>query len=600
MNFAKKTTQSIIEFFSSTFSYFRDVLIMHGFILFLVLPCLGKLSRLILRQGNIPYLSYDTLFTIFTKHPFVAISLILVLLLTLVVVFFEYTFLLFSIFFIKKKTPIPLSSLLRGTLLQIKKIRFSTILFFLVYFCLLLPFSRFGFHSDILAKLKIPAFLLDFIFENRIPIIALVLFIYLILFYLSIRFIFALPEMIIKSIGFRQSIKNSWQLTKHNLVNIFLQLLFINGSIFIVFISSYTIILSTQALIETFLPNYAFISAILAMTLLQIILLFNIIFSTVSIFYVIITYMEEKNIIPDLPNWYVAKTKKNSRKKIILRTSIITLILALLTGYVGMYNTNYLKKTPLKDPLTISHRGVDNANGVQNTLQSLIETSQKKPDYIEMDIQETKDKQFVVMHDFHLKKLTGVNKRTNELTLAELKQITVRENNREEPICSFDEYLEKAKELNQKLLIEIKTTNQDSPDMLDRFIEKYRETILSEKHIIQTLTFDTANKLKEKEPQFYVGYILPFNIIGPPISNVDFFTMEYTTLNQYFIDAAHQDGKKVYAWTVNDKKTVTRMMFYGVDGIITDQLALLQQTISNDNKDVTYSDKLLHFVIGVG
>lgn len=198
----------------------------------------------------------------------------------------------------------------------------------------------------------------------------------------------------------------------------------------------------------------------------------------------------------------------------------------------------------LTKPVTLSHRGVDNANGVQNTLAALEKTSLEKPDYIEMDIQETKDKEFVVMHDFNLKKLTGVNKRPNELTLAELTQLTVKENGMEEPVCSFDAYLEKAASLNQKLLIEIKATKQDSPDMIDRFISKYRTTILQQKHSIQTLTFDVATALKQKESDFYVGYILPFNIVGPPISNVDFFTMEYTTLNRNFINAAHNDGKK--------------------------------------------------------
>jgi len=217
-----------------------------------------------------------------------------------------------------------------------------------------------------------------------------------------------------------------------------------------------------------------------------------------------------------------------------------------------------------------------------------------------MDIQETKDNQFVVMHDFKLKNLTGVNKRTNDLTLDELTQLTVKENGVEEAICSFDMYLAKAKELDQKLLIEIKATPQDSPDLVDRFIDKYKETILKEGHIIHTLTFDIATQLKEKVPEFYVGYILPFNIVGTPISPVDFFTMEYSTLNKHFISSAHSDGKKVYAWTVNDEDAMTRMMFYGVDGIITDQLKVLNKTIRSDIDEITYSDKLFHFVIGIG
>lgn len=45
---------------------------------------------------------------------------------------------------------------------------------------------------------------------------------------------------------------------------------------------------------------------------------------------------------------------------------------------------------------------------------------------------------------------------------------------------------------------------------------------------------------------------------------------------------------------------MTRMMFYGVDGIVTDELKLLNETIKVDLDELTYSDKLFHFVVGIG
>lgn len=600
MTYIKNSFKNLLEFFAGTSAYFRDVLLMHGFMLFILLPFLASITRFILRQGKIDYLSYDTIPLIFAKHPGVLIALILVLLAMVIAVFFEFTFLLLSIFFIKKKKPISLSNLLKGTILQLKKIRFSTVLFFLFYFFLVLPLSGLGFNSDLLAKIKIPAFIMDFIFANRVTIIALVIVGYIILFYLSIRLIFALPEMILRDVPFKLAVKESWLSTRKQFLKILGQFIVIGGSVLFIFIFSSTIILAGQAIVESTFPDYALVSAVIAMTLLQFVLLLNIVFSTVGIFYITIDYMDDAGILPDLPQWFPTQTKESKTEWSLLKVGILALVAAIFGIGVGTYNTEYLSNPSLTKPLTLSHRGVDNANGVQNTLSVLEKTSQEKPDYVEMDIQETKDKEFVVMHDFNLKKLTGVNKRPNELTLAELTQLKVNENGMEDYICSFDDYLAKAKELDQKLLIEIKATKQDSPDMIDRFIEKYRTTILAEKHILQTLTFTIATELKEKEPEFYVGYILPFNIVGPPISNVDFFTMEYSTLNRNFINAAHNDNKKVYAWTVNDEDTMTRMMFYGVDGIVTDQLKLLNQTIKTDLDELTYSDKLLHFVIGIG
>lgn len=70
-----------------------------------------------------------------------------------------------------------------------------------------------------------------------------------------------------------------------------------------------------------------------------------------------------------------------------------------------------------------------------------------------MDVQETKDGHFVVMHDANLRHLTGVNGTPQDLTLKELTNLTVTENGVQAPVCSFDSYLEKAHKLNQNYLL---------------------------------------------------------------------------------------------------------------------------------------------------
>lgn len=333
MKYIKNSFKNMIDFFAGTSAYFRDVLLMHGFMLFVLLPLLASSTRFILKQGKIDYLSYDTIPIIFSKHPGVLIALIIVLLTIVVAVFFEFTFLLLSIFFIKKKEPISLRNLLKGTFLQLKKIRFSTLLFFLFYFFFVLPLSGLGFHSDLLAKIKIPAFIMDFIFANRVTIIALVVLGYLIFFYLSIRLIFALPEMILRDVPFRQAVRESWRSTKNHFFRILGQFIVIGGSILVLFIISYTVILSAQAIIETTIPRYALVSAVIAMTLLQFILLLNIVFSTVGIFYITIDYMDDEGFLPELPQWFFDQPKQ-SRKQWSHLKSAYFLLLPLYLGLV--------------------------------------------------------------------------------------------------------------------------------------------------------------------------------------------------------------------------------------------------------------------------
>ncbi|STD24887.1 glycerophosphodiester phosphodiesterase family protein [Enterococcus mundtii] len=597
--YLKRSLGNAWDFLKGTQAYFRDVVLMHGFILFICLPLLGSMTRLILQRGSIDYLSTDNIPTLISQHPGVFFSLIAVLLLILLLVYFEFTFLLMSVYFIKKQEPISLKQLLQLTIRQIKKVRPMIFLFFLAYFFLILPISGLSFNSDLLSKIKIPAFIMDFIFTNRWIIVSSFLLVYVFLGYIGIRLIFALPEMILRDRPFREAIRESWRLTKARFFAISGQFLVISGTILLISTISYLAILSGQIFVEEYFSDYSLISAVFAMTLLQGVLLFNIVMSTVGIFYVIVDFMDDEGFLPDIPSWF--SSQEVPKKHTALKNTAFTLFAVFFGVGVCIYNMNYLTSASETKPLTISHRGVSLGNSAQNTIAALEKTSKDyHPDYVEMDIQETKDGQFVVMHDFNLRNLTGVNKAPQDLTLAELEKLTVTENGAKEPLVSFDTYLKRANELNQKLLIEIKTTRKDSDNLVKNFVKKYEETILIHGHILQSLTYQTVSDLKAENPNFYVGYILPFNLVGPPVTPADFLTMEYSTINRNFIDSAHQDGKKVYVWTPNDSDDMSRMMFYGVDGIITDDMQALNDKVRESEGEITYSDKLLNFVLGVG
>ncbi|EMF0534286.1 glycerophosphodiester phosphodiesterase [Enterococcus hirae] len=597
--YLKRSLGNAWDFLKGTQAYFRDVLIMHLFILFICLPLLNSTTRFILNRGAIDYISSDNISTILSQHPGVLLSLTAVLLTILLLVYFEFTFLLMSVYFIKKQTPISLKQLLQATFRQLKKIRPLTFLFFLAYFVLILPINGLSFNSDLLSKVKIPAFIMDFIFTNRWIVVSSFILFYIFLAYIGIRLIFALPEMILRDRPFKQAVKESWYLTKSRFFAILGQFIIIGGSILLISFAGYLIVLLAQIIVEQFFPNYSLISAVFAMTILQAILLFNIVMSTVGIFYIIIDFMDDEGFLPETPNWFRLESP-NKRFSVLKNTSLVLFAVFFGVG-VCLYNMDYLTSASQAKPVTISHRGVSGGNSAQNTLAALEKTSRTyHPDYVEMDVQETKDGQFVVMHDFNLKKLTGINKAPQDLTLKELEKLKVTENGAKEPVVSFDTYLKRANELNQKLLIEIKNSKNDSKDIVERFVKKYEENILTHQHILQSLTYQTVSDLKNANPNFYVGYILPFNIVGPPVTPADFLTMEYSTINRNFIDSAHQDGKKVYVWTVNDSDGISRMMFYGVDGIITDQMTILNENIKAMDEEITYSDKLLNFVLGVG
>ena len=64
------------SFMSESKAFYLDVLLMHGFIMFFFTPFLVSMTQFILRQGGIPYISYDNLGVIMSQHPFVFLGLI--------------------------------------------------------------------------------------------------------------------------------------------------------------------------------------------------------------------------------------------------------------------------------------------------------------------------------------------------------------------------------------------------------------------------------------------------------------------------------------------------------------------------------------------
>lgn len=597
----KNSIKKSLEFIKDGVRSSKSVILANVIILFIITPLMVTLTRFILSMGDIPYLSYDTVGLIVFHHPIVLCLLIMMLFLLVSTIYFEYTFLLLTMYFIKNKVAISLRQLARETIVQMKKLKVNNFLFFLCYFILLSPLGAIRFHSDLLSKFKIPVFIVDFIFENRVIFVVLFILVYVSLIVVAIRLMFTLPLMILKDYTFKEASKISWQQTKKHFKSIVLQFVFVIGTIAVIALIVNGLVIGIQELADTYYQHQSFYVAIVLLTLLQFNWVVNLVLTTIGIFFITISNMDKLGYLPDIKEIFSSVNQTTYRKISWPQKAMLTLGGVWLVISVLSYNYLFLTQPSIHRPLTISHRGVDNGNHVQNSIEALEMTSKDtRPNFIEMDVQETKDKEFIVMHDFKLNHLIQQKGRPNEFTLKELQEMTAKEHGKEAKLVSFDDYLKRAQELDQKLLIEIKATKQDSPDMIDRFIQKYYSIIKEEGHEIQSLSFDVVKELKEKKPDLYVGYIMPFTLAGTPEGDMDFYSVEYTTLTKNLVQTMHNQDKKVYVWTLNDTDTMNRMIFYGVDGVITDNMTLLNSVLSRDIKATTYADKLLYFLIGMG
>ncbi|MGQ2376464.1 glycerophosphoryl diester phosphodiesterase membrane domain-containing protein [Companilactobacillus zhachilii] len=572
------------NFWKYFWKYGQIIILIQLIINFILVPVLNFMANGINYLGNVNYISYSNAMNLIMHKPLVVLGLILVLLILLLLVFAQFTLMLVSFQAIKSNASLSWWDYLKSVSKNLFGLPFKAFGFFLLYFLIITPFGSFGMSSSLLSKVKIPQFIIDWLFQEHLPLGILLVILYIIIFYIGLRWLFVLPLMIFENKDIKDAIIRSWQMTHGKILYYLGIFLILIGAITIFVMVSTSIFIGLQSIIDnvSFLKAIDFPMAVVNLTIIQLLNYCVSLYASAISVLILLSHTHTHYFYP----------RKNHRSHKwfwgILGTAVIV-------SFVG-YDTLYFNDLLLTPPVTISHRGVDGGNGVQNTIQSLEATAKEKPDYIEMDVQETKDHQFVVFHDNTLKGLAGINKRPSQMTLDELKQTQIHENGKTTYIASFDDYLATATRLNQKLLVELKSVPGNKKDFVKLFAKKYQKQLLKNKDMVHSLSYNYIEETKNLMPKITTSYILPFNLFGVPFTNANAFTMEYTTLNQSFIENAHLQQKKVFAWTANDEESMDRMIFMGADGVITDNLSELQTENDNLFKNTSYTKRITAYI----
>ncbi|MGF0026420.1 glycerophosphoryl diester phosphodiesterase membrane domain-containing protein [Limosilactobacillus reuteri] len=551
---------------------------------FAVIPFFRWITTFVLQAGEIPFVSYQNLITILTKHQLVVISLLIELGCLLIIIYGEFMLLLTGF------REIGLSNfrwqrIFKQTRETLSLLNLGSLILLLGYFLLVIPFADIIFRTPLLAKIQIPQFIIDYLTRNGWLISGLLLF-YVLMTVLGIRLILTMPLMAYQHLHLRTAMHRSWQMTsKFKWATLLEQIIFVTIFTSIFTVCFYALIYLFQLGLDLLPGKLPLLTAIFNLSFLQLGGELLAIWAGTIILLVVV------NPLVKISELSIA-TEHVSRGLI----EIFTLILLVIGLTTIANNTFYLMGHGIRRPVTISHRGVAEKNGVQNTISAMEKTSKLRPDYVEMDLHETKDHQFVVMHDENLKKLTGVDKTPHELTLNQLTQLTAHENGYRAKVASFDQYLAAAEKRHQKLLIEIKSTPRDSKEMLRNFNAHYGKRILRDHDQMHSLDYSVVTSLKKINPKLKVLYIQPYNF-GNPQGAADGYSMEYSTLNQDFITQAHWQRQPVYAWTVNEEGIMKQAMYNRADGIITDNLGELNAAIKDFTGKQSYANRILNYII---
>ena len=545
---------------------------------YLWLPLNSFLAGLLLSQTGYLFISYNNIFAIITSSPLISLAFLVLIVINLLVAYFQICLLFIGarhLLYHEKRTLIEYSrKVFQQSFLFMKRLSFCKMAFVFFYVAMLFPFIRKILKIYYLNKIVIPDFIVTYL-EDKYWLVGLMIFASAwILLYVSVRLMFVLPKILFEKKTVREGVKFSLQKTKKQVLFYAWNLLLIIIKTYLFFFLLLTPLLIGQIVIDNLTQKESLILGVINFVLIK-----NIHYMALTYFLVkFVSFLtgEELEIMP------------RRKKDHLMRWGVMgcASIFFALEGYI------YLEAPVTNTPLVISHRGVSNKNGVQNTVQSLEKTAQLKPDLIEMDVQETKDGQFVMMHDANLKNLAGINARPQDLTLEELTGLDISENGYRTKISSFDDYLNRANELHQRLLIEIKTSKKDSPQMMERFLEKYGPIIKQYGHQMQSLDYHVIDQVLKYDSTIPAYFILPYNSIFPKTKATG-YTMEYSTLDEYFVTKLWYTEQKLYVWTINSSDALDKSLQLSVDGMITDDMEMLQETLAAAQEDPEYTDLLL-------
>ncbi|WP_283679904.1 glycerophosphodiester phosphodiesterase [Lentilactobacillus sp. Marseille-Q4993] len=575
--------------FKKRFSQYMILLISMNALLAVLIVGFKWLTGYVLSLLDIPYVSYTNALQII-KNPLAVLFLLIILVLLLITVYWQFAFILLGIKQIENHT-FSLRYLLGSSLESVFHLTIWEVIFFIFYFVLILPLSQVIFSSKLLGKIVIPDFIIEFL-QTKPLLILLTMAISILIIYIAIRMLFVLPLMILGRLRVRRAIRESLAISHGNFWRLAIAIALLTAVTRFVVYGSFLIIYGFQVFWDSIGQPYSLTFGVLNLSLVQLINLIGSAWTLVVLFRYVLLF-------PGMNSYFANPLQVDFRSHESTRwrfKSLSTLFLIIAGGFFLTSNIVFLSDSLGKMPLTISHRGVNDGNGVQNTIPAMARTIKDKPDYIEMDIQETKDNQFVVMHDPNLKNLTGVNRRPKQLTLRQITKLTAKENGHKAKVPSFDRYFKYAREHHQKLLIEIKTQPDDSKGMVTRFAKRYSSLIIKNNDRVHSLSYSVVQQLKQKVPQIYVSYIIPYSLTYPT-SKANAYTVEQTTLDESFVEAARSQRKQVFAWTVNDPDQMDSMISMGVNAIITDKLSTLKSQINEFKGQPGYAEKILYYFI---
>lgn len=213
-------------------------------------------------------------------------------------------------------------------------------------------------------------------------------------------------------------------------------------------------------------------------------------------------------------------------------------------------------------PLLLGHRGSRAAPSIrENTIAAFDLALQHGCDGFEFDVRLSGDRQALVCHDPRAKGM-----RVSTSTRAQLPHLPTLE----EVLSRYAKH--------GFLDIELKT-----PDLTDIVLYHLGRHRPERGFLISSFLPAVLVELRARDRSLPLGIIFEQQVPRWQELPIDSVVAEKSLITPTLVDQVHEAGKKLFAWTVNDKAAMLGFAKWGVDAIISDRTELLVGTLSDRN-----------------
>ncbi|MGB5379354.1 MAG: glycerophosphodiester phosphodiesterase family protein [Muriicola sp.] len=236
----------------------------------------------------------------------------------------------------------------------------------------------------------------------------------------------------------------------------------------------------------------------------------------------------------------------------------IILLIVLIASCTGMNH----------EMLVIGHRGAM-GHETENTLASIQKAMDLGVDMIEIDVFRVKSGEIVVFHDERLERLSNAGGLIEDYNMFELRKVILEGNHK---IPMLQDVL---KLIDHKVPLNIELKGANTSDRVNFIIEYYirDKGWTLDDFLISSFNWEELESMRTYNPEISIAVLTeddPLKAIPTAKKlNAVAINPSFKTINSNLVQAIHDEGFKVYTWTVNEPKDIEAMRSFKVDGIFT-------------------------------